>query len=126
MVYFISSSIICGNKENQIIDIDCKTAHKLAFSGNFKPYMTLNQIKTIQKEGFEIGTHNHNHKIFNSIIDFKENLKKSLDFFKENDIKISKYCSPYNQNFYFGELYVKSKGLEYFGKNRIDILNFLK
>lgn len=125
LVYFISSSIICENPENQIIDIDCKTAHKLAFSGNFKPYMTLSQIQEIQREGYEIGTHNHNHKRFTSIIDFKENLNKSLDFFKENNIKISKYCSPYNQDFYFGEVYVKSKDLEYFGKNRIDILKFI-
>ena len=125
LVYFISSSIICPENKNQYKEtISCAKAHSLVFNKHpdgQKYYMKMSQIRTLQFEGCEIGTHNHNHKYYIDFEDFKNNLNASLDYFNSFGIKISKYCSPYNQTYKLGEMYVKSKGLEYFGLGRIPV-----
>ena len=125
LVYFISSSIICPENKNQIKDtISCAKAHSLVFDKHpdaQKYYMKMSQIRTLQFEGCEIGTHNHSHKHYTDFEDFKNNLNASLDYFDSFGLKISKYCSPYNQNYKLGEMYVKSKGLEYFGDGRVAV-----
>lgn len=123
LVYFISSSIICPEGEKQSKQcISCSEAHSLFFEHkNLKHYMKMSQIRTLQFEGCEIGSHNHSHKYYTDFNDFKNNLNTSLDYFESFGLKISKYCSPYNQDYKLGEMYVKSKGLEYFGAERIDI-----
>lgn len=128
LVYFISSSIICPEcvKQSKNI-ISCRDAHEIAFNKTltraerFKNYMKMSQIRALQAEGCEIGTHNHNHKRYSDFEDFKNNLNTSLDYFENYGLKIKKYCAPYNHDFKLGEMLVKSKGLEYFGSNRVAI-----
>ena len=123
LVYFISSSIICPEYEKQSKEpISCSEAHSLFFEHkNLKHYMKMSQIKMLQLEGCEIGTHNHSHKHYTDFDDFKENFETSIDYFRSFGLKISKYCDPYNQDYKLGELYVKSRGYEYFGSGRIAI-----
>ena len=123
LVYFISSSIICPESEEQSKKpIGCHEAHSLFFEHkNLKHYMKMSQIRTLQSEGCEIGTHNHRHKYYTDFDDFKKNFETSIEYFESYKLKISKYCSPYNQVYKLGELYVKSRGFEYFGLGRIAI-----
>lgn len=111
-IYFISSSIICPENSKQVVDVPCHIAHQKFFdTGDAAAYMKWSQIRELQNDGFEIGSHNHNHSYFADFTDFKKNLDLSLKIFKENDIIISNYCAPYNHRFLLGDCYVTKLGL---------------
>lgn len=132
MTFFISTSIICPEKYEQIDYLKCHEAHKMAFGDDqhypwhkFSGYMKLSQIQQLLNEENEIGSHNHEHKHYTSFEDFKINFDTSIDLFKLWGIPISTYCPPYNQNFEIGNTYVKSKNIKIM-KNRVKIEDFLK
>lgn len=121
-VFFVSSSIIRPSHIHANFEfIKCHDAHLKAFSGNFENYMSINQIRTLQYEGFEIGCHGHLHARFKNLKEFKNDLHESLEFFEAYNIKIQKYCWPYNQHFPLGSAYLKIVNLQEFGDGRIPI-----
>lgn len=128
VIFFVSSSIICESSDKQSSEfITCSEAHKKAFNNIFENYMTLEQIKYLQTLNFEIGSHSHKHLRFKSINEHIQDINQSLDFFSKHGINIKSYCFPYNQDFkkpYLnGILKSKFPNLEFFGANRINILN---
>lgn len=126
VIFFINPTILCETEELQNHKyIKCTEAHKKAFRGNFENYMTLNQVKQLQNEGFEIGSHSYEHKFFKNIKEITEDINKSFNFFKENNINIKSYCYPYNQDnrnpLFQLELSRIYKNIDFFGSNRIAI-----
>lgn len=129
IIMFISSNILRPENVKPSKEIlNCAIAHNKAFSGNFENYISVSELLELSKK-VEIGCHSHNHLMYkNSAFEynnFKDDTLKSLEFFKNLNIKIKSFCFPYNQNetnkIY--ETYIKSLGLEIFGYNRIAIEN---
>lgn len=126
VIFFINPTILCKDEEHQSTAfIKCADAHKKAFKGNFENYMTLNQVKELYNSGFEIGSHSYEHKYFKTLKEIKDDIEKSLNFFKNHNIKIKSYCFPYNQDsknpLFKLELSRIYKNIEFFGSNRIPI-----
>lgn len=129
-IFFISSGIVCPEYQYQSTEfITSSEAHKKAFEFNPQNFMTWEQILEIHNtENCEIGGHSHSHKHLNKI----EKLKDKVIFFKEDtdlmikkfnlyNIKIEKYCLPYNYNNGINVAFLNRYGFEIYGDERIDI-----
>lgn len=124
-IFFINPSIICPEDVKQSEKyITCANAHKKAFKGNYEDYMKMSQINELKMiKNFEIGSHSYNHVYFKSIKDMIDDYKKSVDFFKKNDIIIKSYCFPYNQDSkkkYFYNI-LKKYDIDLYGDGRIPV-----
>jgi len=67
----------------------------------FKPYMSLEQLKNLQNQGFTIGGHSHEHNEFYRISAEKQiqEIKKSMDWLKEKlNVAIKAFSFPYTDS----------------------------
>jgi peptidoglycan/xylan/chitin deacetylase (PgdA/CDA1 family) len=133
-IFFISTNIIREENERPNLEIiHCKNAHIKAFKGNFEDYMNWWEIWTLQDMGFEIGGHSHFHKRYNisPLKELYQNLildtEIMMENFEQKNIKINKFCFPYNET--YNSLYrtiISKNGLESFGPERMPIEKLLE
>jgi peptidoglycan/xylan/chitin deacetylase (PgdA/CDA1 family) len=131
-IFFISTDIIRPKYQEPSDEIIfCATAHKKAFSENNKEnYMNWSEIEELsQLNNFEIGGHSHYHRLYSysPLKDLYANLiddtERMLNNFRNNKIKITKFCFPYNENYnsLYNGILIKQELLDFYGKERIPI-----
>jgi hypothetical protein len=135
-ILFVSTNIYRVDEQPNKNKTNCAIAHQKAFSGIFEDYMSTTEIKEMREYGFEIQGHSHFHKKYqiSPLKDLYQNLILDTDImletFEQLNIKIDKFCFPYNET--YNHLYtsvIKKRGLECYGNERIaieDLLNSLK
>lgn len=129
--FFISTDIVCPEDETQLADFPtCVEAHDKYFQNNERRhYMKWSQIKEIYNtENCFIGGHSHFHKrvassplsiLFQHLSSDTELMIKE---FSQRDIKITKFCYPYNQTYLLYEEILKKNGItDFFGNERTAI-----
>ena len=133
-IFFISSGIVSQEKQSREFPI-CNIAHQKAFNGIFEDYMTLDQIKELDRDPLvTIGGHGHNHRRLNTFTGLlakveyiKQDTQQMLDWFVSNlGFKPTKFCFPYNDDLdglYPGLL--KKYGIcDFYGRDRLKIEDF--
>lgn len=138
-ILFIISERILLSRDKTTMD-NCYIANdKWIQKRDNSNYMTLNEIKEMEKLGFELGCHSHYHnKLYNNkeLADFKSKLcyKNNISFLIEDCKKMkewfisnigyipNKYCFPYNDETHFLKRYLVDQGFsEFYGNNRFNI-----
>lgn len=134
-IFFISSNIICEEKQSTEI-ISCVDAHNKAFNNNYENFMTLEQIKEIQKLPKTcIGAHSHSHinlntfkKLSEKIVHIVKDTEQMIQWFKFNlGFTPTKFCYPYNNdcNGVYTSILRKFKFTEFYGQERIPVETLL-
>ena len=131
LYFFISTDIVCPKKTKQNKDIvSCSESHKRFFeNGDLSNYMKWSQIKEIYNtKNCYIGGHSNSHQRIKSL-PLKEQSEIALNDvfimiskFRENEIEISTFCYPYNEEILGYNASLKKFGIfSFFGKNRTPI-----
>tara|TARA_B100002019_G_scaffold282217_1_gene287208 strand:- start:2051 stop:2572 length:522 start_codon:yes stop_codon:yes gene_type:complete len=123
-IFFISTGIVALPETKQSdVFIHCHEAHdKLFESGDLSHYMNWSQIQDIGNQPkCEIGAHSHmhiRHTGFNTV----EDTKLMMKCFKDNNIKPTSFCYPYNDENPIYKSLLKQYGFnKFYGTDRIDI-----
>lgn len=134
LYFFISTDIVCPpDIEQDESVVTCIEGHRRYEKGDKTPYMTWNQIKTLQYNGCIIGGHGHTHfrvkkggSIQKNYWRIKGECKRMIETFKDHDIEIDNFCFPYNEDVFGYRPTLKEYGVEYFfGDERIPIENII-
>lgn len=129
LVFFISTNIICHDKQNKNF-ITSSQAHELFFKNNDTSYfMTWEQIKEIYlTANCYIGGHSHNHFRYDNLnirdlyFQLKTDTENMIQEFKKQNIKISKFCFPYNKEYPLYKYILTDLDIkEFYSNERIDI-----
>jgi hypothetical protein len=132
-IFFVSTDIIRPKYQDPNDEITpCAEAHKKAFSDNKEDYMSWNEIKEINLL-FEVGGHSHYHHkyslsplkdLYASLVEDTERMFRN---FKDNNIEITKFCFPYNED--YDSIYrvlLAREGIDHlYGNERIPIESLL-
>lgn len=123
-IFFINTGIVASEQTYQSDRfIQCHVAHsKLLENGDLSHYMNWSQIHEINNtDRCEIGGHSHLHRrpdIRNIINDTKLMTQE----FNVNNIKVSAFCFPYNDEHEVYRRLLQRNGFNrFYGKARIDI-----
>ena len=104
-IFFISTGIVRSDQVQASDEVTkCADAHINAFTGDYGDYMSWKEIQEIHNSPFcYIGGHGHNHlKLWETkglrerFTLINQDTKKMFQEFKRHNIKIDKFCFPYN------------------------------
>ena len=102
------------------------------FLKNEKPYLTLNQLKTLKEKGFGISNHGWNHPLYKdlSLNEQLENNSKSTNYLKENNFLSESFAFPFTdfgvKKEFFEEIFKQENLFCTFGCAGIKIDSFSK
>lgn len=105
------------NQLNQIaseLEIDFKDYLK-----NNNIYLTINQLRALQNDGFGISSHGWDHPLYSqlSLDEQLENTQKSLDYMTENNFLTDSFAFPFTdhlvKNKFFEDIFKKNRSLQF-------------
>ena len=131
LIFFISSGIICDEDVEQNQEFPtCSESHNSFFvNRDASNYMKWSQIKEMNSvDGVEIGGHGYLHnrlkhmKIKEMYSFLLQDTTDMMTVFHKQDIDISSFCFPYNEEYMFYRSILTEVGVNnFFGGERIDI-----
>jgi len=128
-IYFISTKYICDSNQSRDFPTSI-VAHEKARTGNYEDFMTLHQIKELQKDpNVYIGGHSHSHldlrempSLLEKVNHIRKDTEQMINWFATNLNSLpTRFCYPYNYD--LNGIYprmLKRYGItKYFGSERI-------
>ncbi|MCX7678304.1 MAG: polysaccharide deacetylase family protein [Spirochaetes bacterium] len=90
-------------------------------------YLNWNELQTISKRGFEIGSHTHTHSLYHLLLKdhFENEMQKSLETLKKHNIIATSFAWPYGFSMLGSEMIVKryfdsAQGYPWIGRFRLN------